>query len=67
MHPPRKSRTRRRKAWEEEHRERWHIERTSAWVGNFRRLLVRCERLISMYAALFTVACILLCPRMVKE
>ena len=34
--PPRKNRTGRRKTWDEEYKERWHIERTFAWVGNFR-------------------------------
>jgi len=65
--PPRKNRTGRRKTWDEEYKERWHIERTFAWVGNFRRLLVRYERLISMYTAFFSVACILICLRMVVK
>jgi len=65
--PPRKNRTGRRKTWDEEYKERWHIERTFAWVGNFRRLLVRYERLISMYTAFFSVACILICLRLVMK
>ncbi len=36
LHPTRKNRTGRRKTWDEEYKERWHIERTFAWVGNFR-------------------------------
>ncbi|MCS7240795.1 MAG: hypothetical protein NZ651_06095 [Candidatus Bipolaricaulota bacterium] len=32
--------------------------RTFAWVGNFRRLRVRDEWLIAVYAVFFTVACI---------
>lgn len=44
-------------------RKRWHVERTFAWVGNFRRLVVRYERLISVYAAFLMVACILICLR----
>ena len=32
-----------------------------------RRLLVRYERLISVYAAFFTVACLLICLRMVVK
>lgn len=65
--PPRKNRTGRRKTWEEEYKERWHIEQTFAWVGNFRRLLVRYEELISLYTAFFTVACILICLRTVMK
>jgi len=38
-----------------------------AWVGNFRRLLVRYERLISVYTAFFTVACLLICSRLVVK
>jgi transposase len=33
------------------YRHRWIIERTFAWLGSFRRLLVRHERLTSMYRA----------------
>lgn len=65
--PPRKNRAGRRKAWDEEYREWWRIERTFAWVGNFRRLLVRYERQISVYAGFLTVACILICLRMVVK
>ena len=34
------------------YRKRWKIERTFAWLGNYRRLLVRHERRIDMGAAL---------------
>jgi putative transposase len=40
--------------------ERWIVERTFAWVGNFRRLVVRYERLITPYAGFFHLACALL-------
>lgn len=43
----------------EEHKGRWHIMRTCAWEGNFRRLSVRYERLVFVCAAFFTVACTL--------
>jgi len=61
--PPRENRRGRRKRWEEEYRERWRVERTFAWVGNFRRLVVRYERMASMYEAFCVIACILICLR----
>ena len=42
---------------------RWKVERTFAWFGNFRRLVVRYESLIEMYRAFFRVACILILLR----
>ena len=59
--PPRKNRKGRRKTWEEEYKKRWHVERTFAWMGNYRRLLVRHERLISVYEGFFALACIMIC------
>jgi transposase len=38
------------------YRRRWKVERAFAWLGNFRRLLVRHENLITMYRAFFHVA-----------
>lgn len=49
------------------YRRRWIIERTIAWLGNFRRLLVRFERLVTMYAAFFHLACALLTLRRVLK
>jgi len=45
------------------YRRRWKIERTIAWFGNFRRLVVRWERNISVYRAFFHLACILITIR----
>jgi transposase len=42
------------------YRKRWKIERTFAWLGNYRRLLVRHERQIEMYRAFFHLACIMI-------
>lgn len=42
---------------------RWKIERTFAWLGNFRRLLVRQERLLPAYRAFFHMACLLITAR----
>jgi transposase len=39
--------------------ERWKVERTFAWLGNFRRLLVRHERCLSTFRAFFLIAFIL--------
>lgn len=36
---------------------RWIVERTNAWLGQFRRLLVRHEHLLSTYYAFFYLAC----------
>ncbi len=40
--------------------ERWKVERTFAWLGNFRRLLVRHERYFSTFRAFFLIAFILM-------
>ncbi|HEX3036232.1 MAG TPA: IS5 family transposase [Thermodesulfobacteriota bacterium] len=44
---------RRHKIW-------WIVERTFAWLGQFRRLIVRHERLIETYSGFFHIACALL-------
>jgi transposase len=36
---------------------RWIVERTNAWLGQFRRLLVRHKHLLSTYYAFFYLAC----------
>jgi transposase len=43
--------------------ERWKVERTFAWLGSFRRLLVRHERYLSTFRAFFLVAFVLLLLR----
>jgi transposase len=45
------------------YRHRWIIERPFAWLGSFRRLLVRHERLTSMYRALLYCAAALIALR----
>ena len=42
------------------YRRRWKVERTFAWLQNFRRLVVRWEREIQIYQAFFHLACILI-------
>jgi transposase len=39
------------------YKRRWIVERTNAWLGQFRRLLVRHEHLLSTYRAFFYLAC----------
>jgi transposase len=45
------------------YRRRWKIERTFAWLGNFRRLLVRHEHHLHIYRAFFHLACLLIVLR----
>ena len=64
--PYRRNRKPRRKQSPEveaRYQHRWKIERTFAWLGNFRRLVVRYERLITVYLAFFHLACIIIVLR----
>jgi len=45
------------------YRKRWKIERTFAWLGNYRRLIVRYENHLLMYQAFFHLACLLITMR----
>ena len=45
------------------YRKRWKIERTFAWLGNYRRLVVRYDRSLHMYRAFFHLACALITSR----
>ncbi len=49
------------------YRRRWIVERTFAWLGHFRRLVIRYERLITTYAGLFHLAGALLTLRRVLK
>jgi transposase len=49
------------------YRRRWIVERTCAWLGHFRRRVVRDERLITPYAGFFHLACALLTLRRVLK
>ena len=42
-------------------RHRWQVERTLAWLARCRRLTIRDERLVAMYAAFLHLACALIC------
>lgn len=50
-------------ARKEEYRCRFTVERSFAWLGNFRRRLIRWERLFSVYRSWFTFAVLVLCVR----
>lgn len=40
---------------------RWVVERTFAWLSQFRRLRVRYERRSDMHVAFLTLGCIMIC------
>ena len=42
------------------YKRRWKVERTFAWLGNYRRLLVRWERDVVVYRGFFHLACALI-------
>jgi transposase len=50
-------------ARKEDYRQRYKVERSFAWLGNFRRLLIRWEHRSSVYRGFFTVAVLLICLR----
>jgi transposase len=44
-------------------RARWVVERTFAWLHNFKRLLVRYDRRAEIHEAFLALACCLVCFR----
>ena len=48
-------------------RYRWVVERTFAWLHNFKRLLVRYERRAEMYEAFLALGCCLVCYRRLRS
>jgi transposase len=40
---------------------RWVVERTFAWLNQFRRLRLRYEKRADMHAAFLSLACVLIC------
>ncbi len=47
----------------DDYRQRYKVERSFAWLGNFRRLLIRWERLLVVYRGFFEIALLMLCVR----
>jgi transposase len=45
---------------------RWVVERTFAWLNQFRRLRVRYEKRPDMHLAFLTLACILICLKFLQ-
>jgi transposase len=45
------------------YKRRWKIERLFAWLGNFRRLVVRYERHLVNYLGFVQLACIIILLR----
>ncbi len=48
-------------------RHRWVVERTLAWLGQFRRLAVRYERRADIHYAFVSLACSLICFNAVER
>ena len=46
---------------------RWVVERTFAWLHNFRRLRIRWEREASLHRALLSLGCALICWRRLQR
>jgi transposase len=49
------------------YKRRWTVERTFAWLGNFRRLVVRYDRSLTVYRAFFHIACFMIVIRRVAQ
>jgi transposase len=45
------------------YRKRWKIERTNAWLANFRHLVVRYDRSLQIHEAFFHIACFMIALR----
>jgi transposase len=50
-------------ARKDDYRLRYTVERSFAWLGNFRRLLIRWEHRSEVYTSFFTVAVLIVCLR----
>lgn len=53
--------------YRQEYAQRWIVERTFAWLGNYRRLLVRHERLLGVYHGFMLLAFVLICLARISE
>jgi transposase len=49
------------------YKRRWIVERTIGWLGNFRRLVVRYDRSLTIYGAFFHIACFMIVLRRVLQ
>jgi transposase len=48
-------------------RHRWVVERTLAWLNQFRRLTIRYERRADIHAAFLSLGCALVCLKAVER
>ena len=49
------------------YRRRWIVERTIGWLGNYRRLVVRYDRSLTIYQGFFHIACFMIVLRRVLQ
>ena len=49
------------------YRRRWKVERTFAWIANYRRLVVRYDRSLTIYQGFFHIACFMIVLRRVLK
>ncbi len=49
------------------YKRRWIVERTIGWLGNFRRLVVRYDRSLTVYRGFFHIACFMIVLRRVLQ
>src|SRR5258708_29046573 len=49
------------------YKRRWKVERTIAWLGDFRPLVVRYQRSDTLYQAFFNIACFIIVLRRVLK
>ncbi len=49
------------------YRTRWLVERTIAWIGNYRRVTTRYEHYAHIYNAFFQLTCIMICLKWVLK
>jgi transposase len=49
------------------YKKRWIVERSIAWLGNFRRLVVRYDRSLTIYQAFIYIACFMITLRRVLK
>jgi transposase len=45
------------------YRKRWKIERTNAWLQNFRRIQIRYDRILTVFQGFFHFACLIIALR----
>lgn len=62
-----KGRSRYRKAPDPNARHRWPVERTNAWLHNWRRVSTRWERRPELYLALLQLACSMIISRLLER